>query len=461
MEARGHDTLFHLRDVVATSLPLTRDLRAMKVSANRDLKYEWNGEFRYLSLSVDQPDSSPPLYHGPLEDYLRLVNENDALYSRWLNVPPSIRAELLNWVTPIVEGAQTVQEVVYRIQRHLQTEYQYSLKSSALFEPSIDSSPDPILKFLLTVRKGHCEYFSTALALTLRVLGIPTRNVTGYHGGQWSAYGGYYIVSQKDAHSWVEVWMGGDPKYPKAWRDIDPTPAGDESAALMSWFRQRVDHLRFAWYRYVVGFEAKDQAVAANKIGREVKRSLAKIKESWRVGALRKKLSTLLLFLIAAFAISLISSRRRRRLKRGLSSLWSLLSSRIYSIYKAFRQIIVQRSHESGERFVKSSKSKTQAESSALYRGLLSLYEEAGFQISPSWTSEEILDQLEAQGAPELERLSQMTRLYQEARFSISAALDQGELSPTLNQIREALPFIKSALDEQPSREPSSTLIDS
>ena len=43
----------------------------------------------------------------------------------------------------------------------------------------------------------------------LSTIGIQTRNVNGFLGGQWSAFGDYLVVTQNEAHSWVEVWFPG------------------------------------------------------------------------------------------------------------------------------------------------------------------------------------------------------------------------------------------------------------
>ena len=51
------------------------------------------------------------------------------------------------------------------IELHLQREYGYSLEMKA-------GGPDPLADFLFNVRTGHCEYFSTAMAVLLRTHGI-------------------------------------------------------------------------------------------------------------------------------------------------------------------------------------------------------------------------------------------------------------------------------------------------
>ena len=86
--------------------------------------------------------------------------------------------------------------------------------------------PQPLDDFLFDSKRGHCEFYSTAMAVMLRTLGVPTRNVTGFIGGTYNRFGRYYAVRQGDAHSWVEVYVDG-----QGWVTFDPTPPADARAA--------------------------------------------------------------------------------------------------------------------------------------------------------------------------------------------------------------------------------------
>jgi protein-glutamine gamma-glutamyltransferase len=79
----------------------------------------------------------------------------------------------------------------------------------------------PLRAFLLTDEGGYCQQFSGAMALMLRMLGIPVRVATGFAPGQAESSGAAvgYIVRDFDAHSWVEVYFPGT-----GWVPFDPTP---------------------------------------------------------------------------------------------------------------------------------------------------------------------------------------------------------------------------------------------
>ncbi len=122
----------------------------------------------------------------------------------------------------------------------------YSLKV-----PLAESVGNPIEDFLFHTRKGYCEYYATAMVLMLRSVGIPARIVAGYRGGDFNPYGGYYVVRQSNAHTWVEAAIG------PRWVRFDPTPATESGSRSL--FSNYLDVLGFAWDRYVVGYSVEDR----------------------------------------------------------------------------------------------------------------------------------------------------------------------------------------------------------
>jgi transglutaminase-like putative cysteine protease len=74
--------------------------------------------------------------------------------------------------------------------------------------------------FLFESKQGYCQQFSGAMALLLRMAGIPARVTTGFSTGATDTTTGEYVVRDFDAHSWVEVYYPDD-----GWITFDPTPA--------------------------------------------------------------------------------------------------------------------------------------------------------------------------------------------------------------------------------------------
>ncbi|HXC16693.1 MAG TPA: transglutaminaseTgpA domain-containing protein [Holophagaceae bacterium] len=138
------------------------------------------------------------------------------------------------------------------------------------------TAANPLQDFLERTQAGHCEYFASALALMLRARGVPARVVNGYRLGAWVPEGGYWLVTEDEAHSWVEYWDDGA----HIWRMADGTPAfaaGTDSSWSGTWTRL-ADAVSFKWDRYVVRFSGEDQAVGLVSI-QSLAQNLAK---GWR-----------------------------------------------------------------------------------------------------------------------------------------------------------------------------------
>jgi protein-glutamine gamma-glutamyltransferase len=78
--------------------------------------------------------------------------------------------------------------------------------------------PDAIDDFLFRTHVGFCGHYASAFVVLMRAAGVPARVVTGYLGGEWIPYGGYFLVRQAEAHAWAEVWLAG-----RGWTRVDPT----------------------------------------------------------------------------------------------------------------------------------------------------------------------------------------------------------------------------------------------
>jgi len=156
------------------------------------------------------------------------------------------------------------------------TEFGYTLKLRRQ-----DRRLDPIEDFLMNTKAGHCQWFASALCLSLRSLGIPAQFVMGYRGFD-AAEDGSYSIRQENAHAWVEVLIPRpapvdfpfqDPESEKTgtvwhWRTLDPTPGSDEVAVKTSWFDYT--NLRTAFLsimEFILNYDADKQMMLARTEG--------------------------------------------------------------------------------------------------------------------------------------------------------------------------------------------------
>lgn len=201
-------------------------------------------------------------------------------FARYLQLPPSLDPRISDLARGMIvnDHASNRYDAAKAIETQLQSYYRYSLQMKA-------GGPDPLADFLFNVGEGHCEYFSTAMAVLLRTQGIATRVVNGFLPGEYNNAAGAYTVRQSDAHSWVEVY------FPEAnsWVTFDPTPAAGRTepqrAGLAGFFGKYAEAFELLWFQYVVGYDKQEQRSLANWLNNrlfEYRRSLGALLSSWK-----------------------------------------------------------------------------------------------------------------------------------------------------------------------------------
>jgi protein-glutamine gamma-glutamyltransferase len=104
-------------------------------------------------------------------------------------------------------------DFVRRVQREVRRNARYS-ESPPLTKIPLDT-------FLFGKdRIGYCQQFSGAMALLLRMGGVPARVASGFAPGSFDRKRKEYVVRDLDAHSWVEAYFPG-----YGWVPFDPTPS--------------------------------------------------------------------------------------------------------------------------------------------------------------------------------------------------------------------------------------------
>ncbi|MGH9929934.1 MAG: transglutaminase domain-containing protein, partial [Pyrinomonadaceae bacterium] len=321
-------------------------------------------------------------------------------FDRYLQLPKSLDPRIDARANAIIANAQARNryDMAKAIESQLQEDYGYSLQMRA-------SGPDPLADFLFNVKTGHCEYFSTAMAVMLRTRKIAARVVNGFLPGEYNEAAGAYTVRQSDAHSWVEVYF---PEH-QAWVTFDPTPAAGRTEPVNTGFAAQLakyaEAFELIWFQYVVGYDKQEQRSLATSLQThlfEYRRSLAQL-----VAAIRKTISAqspvIVLTGLTGVAVLLlvfVATRVRRfGWRRGLS----LFKAQTY----------------------------TDASAVVFYERLISLLARRGVQRDPNLTPLEFANGLDFQPALSI------TRAYNRVRFGgqeLSPA-EQREIDQTLNQL--------------------------
>ncbi len=311
---------------------------------------------------------------------------------RYLSLPPGIPERIGKLAHDWTDAFPTPDGKAHALEEHLRHDFTYDLKS-----PS-QGQPQPVDHFLFESHRGHCEFFSTAMALMLREVGIPSRNVTGFVGGTWNRFGRYYAVREGDAHSWVEAYVerGGHP----GWQTFDPTPPSgaqplEPPGGVYYYLRDFVEALSQRWNTYVVGYDLRKQVRIFDAVSRSYERMRA------RAGIDRGPLSRITRAPVVAGALLVVLTavyvwwRRRRRPSRDAEA----------SARKDAPGARVQTA-------------------TALYRSLESALQAHGITRPPSTPPLRHAEELRTRSHPLAEVVASLTAVYLETRFGGEALTD-------------------------------------
>src|SRR5208283_1358104 len=174
----------------------------------------------------------------------------------YLQLPPALDQRIPELARKITASAGNPFDKAVAMESYLRDNFTYTLNLTG------KPGDDPLAHFLFETRAGHCEYFASAMAIMLRTLGIPSREVNGFLPGEFNDVAGDYIVRASDAHSWVEAYFPGS-----GWITFDPTPIADGAeGGLFSRLNLYLDWMQLNWNEWVVNYDFAHQAVMAKNV---------------------------------------------------------------------------------------------------------------------------------------------------------------------------------------------------
>lgn len=181
-------------------------LKGMAYNGNRPVMLE------AYSLSYYEPIFSAAKLRGASNE------DPDYIRSYYLQLPDSLPDRVRQLTEEIISEYDNRYDQAKAVERYLASGiFTYETKDVAIPE----EDDDYVDQFLFETKKGYCDNFSTAMAVMLRSVGIPTRWVKGFTQGEHlSTEAGIseYVITNAHAHSWVEVYFPGH-----GWVPFEPT----------------------------------------------------------------------------------------------------------------------------------------------------------------------------------------------------------------------------------------------
>lgn len=307
---------------------------------------------------------------------------------------PDVDPRIVQMAHDVTNGANNDYDKASALERHLRDHYGYTLQLPAKI------AKDPLANFLFERKRGHCEYFASAMAVMLRSIGIPSRVVNGFRGGEFNDLSGKYVIRARDAHSWVEAYFPGS-----GWISFDPTPAG--SLPMRNGGSSRIalylDAMTSFWREWIVNYDFAHQ----RSLGEEGARQGRALLEN-----LRRKM-------VAPYGKLLQAARAAQQRASGVSMTWVRGASALGCLLLLLANATRLRRWSRRLAWRHAPASAPQQAAALWYERMAKALSKRGWRKAPEQTAAEFVG-----GIPDTrvrESVSNFTRHYERARFAASA----------------------------------------
>jgi len=165
----------------------------------------WRSFDDLFGIQMDQSNPYHALSLIPLVDE-RTLRAARQRYPEWVRerylalsspVPDRVRALAIE----LTASEPTPYDRAKAIERYLRT-FPYTLDV-----PRPPLNRDVADYFLFDLKKGYCDYYATTMVVLARAAGVPARLAIGYANGTYNLNSKRFVVTEADAHSWVEVYF--------------------------------------------------------------------------------------------------------------------------------------------------------------------------------------------------------------------------------------------------------------
>jgi len=157
--------------------------------------------------------------------------DESVLRAAGADYPPDVAALYL----ALPELPERVSLLASEVTQAAETPYDQALALEAFlrqfpYDLDIAAPPagrDVVDYFLFDAQTGYCDYYASAMVVMARTLGIPARLAVGYATGDYDQTSREFVVREKDAHSWPELYFPG-----VGWVRFEPTAAQPQPARV-------------------------------------------------------------------------------------------------------------------------------------------------------------------------------------------------------------------------------------
>jgi hypothetical protein len=191
------------------------------ISVDQPAQAAWRGSGDLFGVHTEGSGSYSVVSGRPVATIndLRSAGQTypDWVRGRFLSLPAEVPDRVRALAARLTASQSTPYDRARAIEKYLR-EYPYTLDVT---RPP--TGQDVVDYFLFDLKKGYCDYYASAMVVLARASGVPARLAIGYASGTYNLNSGRYIVTEADAHSWVEIY------FPRiGWVPFEPTASRPE-----------------------------------------------------------------------------------------------------------------------------------------------------------------------------------------------------------------------------------------
>jgi hypothetical protein len=187
------------------------DKRQLSALLDQSLDEEPHNMHMFKMYPPNEPFFDPEIsiaYEYFLADVL--IPRAEFIYDYYTRLPEDLPKRVVDLAIDITERYNsTIEKVLYLMMFMANYPYTHTPGDTPEDRDFVDY-------FLFDQLEGYCVHFASALAILCRAVGIPARYVEGFVLPDENE-GGRYIVTNSQAHAWVEVYLEG-----YGWHRYDP-----------------------------------------------------------------------------------------------------------------------------------------------------------------------------------------------------------------------------------------------
>lgn len=143
------------------------------------------------------------------------------LDNQYRQLPDALPPRVVQLAQQITADKTSAYDKAKAIEQYLRSNYRYQTEDI----PYPADNQDFVDQFLFDTKEGYCDHFSTSMVVMARAVGLNARWVKGFTDGEMDLSANLpdkemtkYVVRNKNAHSWPEVFIPGT-----GWVPFEPT----------------------------------------------------------------------------------------------------------------------------------------------------------------------------------------------------------------------------------------------